>query len=58
MNFNFGLPQLIYIGLTCVSCGLVAAQHGKPKDENYNFWVWAISQGITYSLLIWGGFFK
>lgn len=54
---NFGLPQIIYLGLVSLSLGIQIANHGKPRS-NENAWAGFIGICITIGLLYWGGFFK
>lgn len=53
---DIGWPQLIYLGLSFLSLGIVIANNGKPR-EPYNAGSYALGLAITYPLLWWGGFF-
>jgi len=37
--------QIIFLALICIDFGLVAMQHGKPR-EPYNFWTWIFATAI------------
>ncbi len=52
------IPQIIYLALSLIGWGYVAAKHGQPKDENYNIWTSSISSVIIFFILWWGGFFN
>lgn len=52
-----GIPQIIIIVLYAITLLLSAYNHGKPHENNQNFWVSLIGTGIIFGLLIWGGFF-
>lgn len=52
-----GAPQVIIIVLYAITLLLSAYNHGKPHENNQNFWVSLIGTGIIFGLLIWGGFF-
>jgi len=36
---------------------LASHQHGKPRDENYNFWVTLLTKAVLFLLLYWAGLF-
>jgi hypothetical protein len=57
MHITLHWPQGIYVAITLVGLALSIANHGKPRS-NENAWTTIIAVVITYSLLIWGGFFK
>ena len=52
------LPQILLIIIYAISILIIATQHGKPKEGNYNVIASLVATGITFSLLIWGGFFS
>lgn len=49
---------LIYLALQFMSLGLVCAKHGKPKEGNYNIWVYTIAASIDLWLLYKAGLFN
>jgi len=51
-----GWPQWVYIGLSLVGLGYVAAKHGEPRDE-YDIVSTAIASLVTAWILYCGGFF-
>jgi hypothetical protein len=51
-------PQLIVLFLMVLAIGLSMGQHGNAKTGNHNLLTDIISNGITFGLLWWGGFFK
>ncbi len=55
---EFGIPQLIWLALMTFTLGVEATKHGKPKEENYNFWARIIASALVFGLLYWGGFFS
>ncbi len=57
MTIQLGWPQAIYIAITLLGLILAAKDHGKPREPS-SFWTQLIGSGITYVLLIWGGFFR
>ena len=52
------LPQIILVIMYAISIIIIATQHGKPKEGNYNVIASLVSTGIMFGLLIWGGFFS
>lgn len=50
-------PQLIIIALSFIAIGIHLAQHGKPREDKYNFIIAIISGAIYHALLYWGGFY-
>lgn len=57
MTIHFGWPQTLVILLSIIGLVLVARDHGKPRKPE-NIWTHLVGVAITYSLLIWGGFFR
>ncbi len=55
---NFGIPQLIFVGLQLIGVGVDIANHGKNKTGQYNGWASFIGTCILFAILYWGGFFK
>lgn len=53
-----GLPQIVYLALVVLSLGITAANHGRPREEKYNFFVTFIAAVVDISIVYWGGFFK
>lgn len=53
-----GAPEIIYLVLIAIGLLQAAHMHGKPKEENWNFWLTLFSSAIVLGLLLWGGFFK
>jgi len=51
------IPQIIYIIIAITGLCLVAYRHGKPREENWNFWVELIAILIQAGIMFWGGFF-
>lgn len=51
-------PQITFIVLSCLSAGIVAARHGKPRDDKYSFWVTLVANVVTHGLLFAGGFYS
>jgi len=51
-----GWPQVIYIVLTALSLGIIAAKHGQPQKP-YSITPNLIGTAIFAALLYWGGFF-
>ena len=52
------LPQVLLIIIYAISILLIATKQGKPKEGNYNIIEALVATGITFGLLIWGGFFN
>ena len=55
---NIGIPQIIYLILTCIGLLDVSYRHGKPKQGNENMWGTIIGTAIVCGLLYWSGFFS
>ena len=53
-----GVCQIILITIYVLGLGITLANHGKPKEGEYNFWMSLLSYGIIMILLWGGGFFK
>ena len=53
-----GIWQILLIGLYCLSLGVNAGLHGKPKEGNHSFWTSLMSAIITMFILYKGGFFS
>lgn len=51
-------PQLILVGLLCLSLGISMCEHGKEKVKKENAWYAIIAAAIQFGLLYWGGFFS
>ena len=51
------IPQIVMLLLLAISTGTYLANHGEPRDTEYNFWVSLLSDAIVLGLLYWGGFF-
>lgn len=51
------IPQIIFIGLTCINLGVILGKHGKPREGNHSIWIQLISEAITLTILYYGGFF-
>lgn len=58
MTFTLGAPQIIWLTFVVMSLGVNAIQHGKNREDKYNFWAVLISFFINVALLWWGGFFS
>lgn len=59
MNVNDWLwPQWVYVGMTFGGMLILAHKHGKPKEENYDFWRSALCTLPTWICLYVGGFFR
>jgi hypothetical protein len=54
---HIGIPQTIYISLSCIALLVAANRHGKPRSPE-NFWYTVLGILIAYPLLWWGGFFR
>jgi hypothetical protein len=54
----WGWPQWVTVIMSLLSLSFIAVQHGKPRDDNYNFAVSFMAQIISYFILVMGGFFK
>lgn len=54
---TLGTPQIIYLALLFIGVGAEAANHGRPKKGNHNFWVALIGTGLALALQYWGGFY-
>ncbi|WP_189338845.1 hypothetical protein [Chromobacterium amazonense] len=52
-----GIPQWIYLGMSCVSIGIELQRHGQACQGRHNFIGALLGQGILTGLLYWGGFF-
>jgi hypothetical protein len=37
--------------------GMYAVNHGKSKEDKYNFWHCLVGTAIIITILKWGGFF-
>ena len=57
-TFTLGAPQIIWLTFVVMSLGVNAIQHGKNREDKYNFWAVLISFFINVALLWWGGFFS
>lgn len=55
---NFGLWQIVYLGLMILGIGITLAKHGEPKEGNYNVIVTIISVAIEIAIVAAGGFFS
>lgn len=55
---DMGVCQIILITIYVLGLGITLANHGKPKEGEYNFWMSLLSYGIVMILLWGGGFFK
>ena len=55
---QFGIPQIIQLGIMFLALGLSMAQHGKPKTGKESFWTTLVAIGIQFGILYWGGFFN
>ncbi len=55
MTIHLGIPQIILIAFTAV--GVLSAVHNHGSLSKTNFWHHLLGVGITYCILIWGGFF-
>lgn len=53
-----GVPQIMIIALYMLSLGINLANHGKEKNDKYNFWSSLLACVLIFALLNWGGFFK
>lgn len=54
---NIGWPQAIYLALTFMSLGIVAARNGEPR-EPYSLGLQCVTTALAFGLLWWGGFFS
>lgn len=45
------------ISLTAISGGIHLANHGKPRKDKYNFFMWMFSVIVTYTLYYYAGLF-
>lgn len=55
------IPQLIVIVIAAVGIGVDLTRHGELKtgiNAKYNIWTTILAQGILFTLLYFGGFFK
>lgn len=52
-----GVPQFIWMVLAILNLGVSLVKHGEPQTE-YNFWHSVIGVGLSFGILLWGGFFK
>jgi hypothetical protein len=50
------LPQLIYLVLVALGCGIAINEHGTPRTGNHNCIGHFIGISIGFALLYWGGF--
>lgn len=57
MNITMGIPQILLIACSLWSFWEIAKDHGKLRTGRYSIWNECVGVGITYTLLIWGGFF-
>lgn len=50
---------IVVYALTIINLTHAAIKHGEPRNEDYDFWVSLISNGIWIALIAWiaGGFF-
>lgn len=55
---EFNIWNLAYLLLMSLSLGIVLAKHGKPREDEYNFWVSLLSFAMWFFLLYKGGFFN
>lgn len=56
---HFGIWQIIYIALCCISLGVSLAKHGEYKAASkYNFFYTLIAWIIDIVILSFGGFFS
>jgi hypothetical protein len=51
-------PALIYLALSFIGLGVVAAKDGQPRTGKCSLWSAVLSTWIAISLLYWGGFFS
>ena len=54
---NFGIWQIVWIGLMMLSLGVNMAKHGKVSNKPNSFWAALIAFGIHLFILIKGGSF-
>lgn len=57
LEFNLGIPQIIWITLTVFNIVYVAINHGKEQPR-YNAYATLISMALQSALMYWGGFFN
>lgn len=57
LEFNLGIPQIIWITLVIFNMVYVAINHGKEQPP-YNAYVSLVSIALQFALLYWGGFFN
>jgi hypothetical protein len=57
INFTLGIPQLIMCAIYIWNLGMYAVNHGKSKEDKYNFWHCLVGTAIIITILKWGGFF-
>lgn len=57
-NMNFGLWQIIYVGIFAMSLGTCLAKNGQPMTSKYNFITALITTTIQMTILALGGFFS
>lgn len=57
MTLHLGWPQITYLAMTLSALLATAKDHGKPRKPE-NFWTSFVAVLISYTILIWGGFFK
>jgi hypothetical protein len=51
-------PALIYLALSMIGLGAVAAKDGQARTGKHTFFGQFVATAITYGLLYWGGFFN
>jgi hypothetical protein len=51
-------PQITILAIFFIALLLSANLHGKPKEENHNFWRTLFNVFIWILILHWGNFFK
>jgi hypothetical protein len=51
-------PQITILVLFLIALLINANQHGKQKNEKYNFWKILFSVFVWILILHWGNFFK
>jgi hypothetical protein len=54
----FGIPQIIFIALVCISLGVDSARHGKKVTRTENAFISFLAIALTLSILAAGGFFN
>lgn len=57
LEFNFGIPQIIWITLVVFNMVYIAINHGKEQPP-YNAYASLVSIVLQFALLYWGGFFN